>query len=390
MLFLYTSAMPGAPALSETSGTMLNVLDACLVTGFNLQPLAGIEVTAGVATATVTAGHGLLRPVRCKISGHGSLNGLYPVTGTPSATQFTFSVAVPDGSYPGGSVSVAPAGWEKLYPATDKAVYRALDTLSTQTLWRIEQQGIYTYVSGYETMSDIDTGTGQFLKYPSDVRGVKFPHCKSGDLAPRMWWIFATNKAVLIYVASFLTDVAIPAALQGMYFGDFKSLYDADLFSAAVMMYDQTATPPASGSAPFSSSREYFSIRRSISGAIGGVWGMSASIYGDQGASYAGAGSYISPETDNKLVLTPLVLVETPVSGTVGKRLPRGTVEYVWYSGFAMPDDSYYPSGSVFAGDAGTAFEGRYLYPLQIGKPYSGGLSQDNRRVFFDVTELMV
>lgn len=389
MLFLYTSAMPGAPALSETSGTMINVLDACLVTGFNLQPLAGIEVIAGVATATVTAGHGLLRPVRCKISGHGSLNGLYPVTGTPSATQFTFSVAVPDGSYPGGSVSVAPAGFEKLYPDTNRGVYRSLDTLSTQTLWRVEQAGIYTHVSGYETMSDGDTGTGQFIKGPADARGARFIHGRSGDATPRPWWLVATESSVLIYVARYYADPAVHAACNGNFFGDFTPLYSADLFHAAQMYYDFDSVPPNQQSAPFCSTTHYMSLRRGIDGAAVGAWGLSATPFGENNAGIVGANAFIGPATDNKLVLSSVTVIQIPAGAAPSMRLPRGVIPNVLYCPFAMPDDSYYPAGVAFAGDAGTDLEGHYLYPINTGTTYGGTPSVSNRRTFIDVTELM-
>lgn len=52
----FHSAMRGAPVVSGTAGTMISLLDACLITGFGTVTLTGLNVSGGVASATVSAG----------------------------------------------------------------------------------------------------------------------------------------------------------------------------------------------------------------------------------------------------------------------------------------------------------------------------------------------
>jgi hypothetical protein len=53
----FTNFMEGAPQLTNAWGCMVDLLDACLVNGFNLKPITSITSANGTATVTIQAGH---------------------------------------------------------------------------------------------------------------------------------------------------------------------------------------------------------------------------------------------------------------------------------------------------------------------------------------------
>lgn len=164
-----TENMPGAPVLSGTAGALISVLDALLVTGFGLRTATSVTVASGVATVTLASdalNANLLHSV-ILVDGVAApmadLNGEQRVTAATSTT-LQFATAVADGTATGTiTVKSAPAGWEKLYSGTNKAVYRSTDVQSAKHCLRVDDTGTTTArVVGYETMTDVDTGVGPF------------------------------------------------------------------------------------------------------------------------------------------------------------------------------------------------------------------------------------
>ena len=54
----FKSTMQGAPQLPAAWGAMTALLDAVLVSGFNLKSVTTLTSSAGVATLTIASGHG--------------------------------------------------------------------------------------------------------------------------------------------------------------------------------------------------------------------------------------------------------------------------------------------------------------------------------------------
>lgn len=164
-----TENMPGAPVLSGAAGTLISVLDALLVTGFGLRTATSVTVAGGVATVTLASNAlnaNLLHSV-ILVDGVAApmadLNGEQRVTAA-STTTLQFATAVADGTATGAiTVKSAPAGWEKLYSDTNKAVYRSTHVQSAKHCLRVDDTGTMSArVIGYETMTDVDTGVGPF------------------------------------------------------------------------------------------------------------------------------------------------------------------------------------------------------------------------------------
>lgn len=172
----YHSEMAGAPAISGDIGSLIAVLDACLVTGFGNKMVEGVSVSGGVATAQISSGHDFMEGDVLRISGAtpAGLNSdwrLASVTGS-SVSWSVEGCGIPDGAAAGTIMALrAPAGWEKVFEdANGRAAYRSLT--------HADHNGLFLYVDdsllaktarvrGYESMTDIDTGTGPF---PTDAQ----------------------------------------------------------------------------------------------------------------------------------------------------------------------------------------------------------------------------
>ena len=120
----FDSAETGAPTLNNAAGSLIAVLDACLLNGFNLKSIT-INVAGGVATATCN-GHGFSTATGKLVSIAGAtpneLNGLKQIASATSNT-FTFPApGVPDGAATGAiTAKRAPLGWTKVHAAANKA-----------------------------------------------------------------------------------------------------------------------------------------------------------------------------------------------------------------------------------------------------------------------------
>lgn len=142
----FASSMGGAPTLNGTAGSLIAVLDACLVNGFNLKSVDTLTSTNGVATVTINSGHQFEPDQIVLISGcdQNEYNGekkvisvttttlTFAVSGTPASPATTSSTI---------SCKAAPLGWKKTYSNTNLAVYRSGDLLSTRMLLRVDDTG---------------------------------------------------------------------------------------------------------------------------------------------------------------------------------------------------------------------------------------------------------
>lgn len=160
----FDSKMVGTPVMSGTYGTLLAVLDACLVTGFNLKTVDSLVVAGGVATATVSTGHGMALYSVILIAGAtpAELNGEKRVTWIDTNTLKFDATGIADTTATGTiTMKMAPAGWEKPFSGTNKAVFRSPNVECPRHYFRFDDTATMTCkVRGYETMTDVDTGTG--------------------------------------------------------------------------------------------------------------------------------------------------------------------------------------------------------------------------------------
>lgn len=169
----FHSDMVGAPQLTGSNippGELIGLLDACLLNGFNVQTLDSLTYDSGTneATGTVSAGHGFEKYQVILIEGANepAFNGEQRVNFV-DATTFKFTPTQTPPATATGTITAkaAPIGqWEKAFSGTDKAAYRSTDPLATGFYLRLDDSTTARSkaVSGYESMTDVDTGTNSF------------------------------------------------------------------------------------------------------------------------------------------------------------------------------------------------------------------------------------
>jgi hypothetical protein len=176
---VYTSADASAPVLSGTIGTLITVLDACLVNGYGSQ---------------------------------------------------------------------AAAGWTKAYSGTNLAAYR-MDTTSPSTgmYLRVDDTGTTTArIRGYQTMSDINTGT---FTFPTDVQiagGLYLRKSAAASAVARPWMVIADNRAFYMFVFSSQTVYgATSSDDSGIFFGDIITNETTDGYECVLIGSTSTAATGA-------------------------------------------------------------------------------------------------------------------------------------------------
>jgi len=200
----------GAPTLTGAPGAIQAVLNACLVTGYNVSAVDSITRDGTTVTVTVSAGHGLEQGVVVAIAGadQAEYNGEHRITTT---TASTFEFELPESQTPAtpatGTIECrqAPAGWERAFVSGDsqRAAFRSTAVDATGFYLYVDDtnnQGTRrTGVKGYESMTDIDTGANPFPYSPEDDQWVWW--YKGGDeTTARDWALIADDRLFWLYV----------------------------------------------------------------------------------------------------------------------------------------------------------------------------------------------
>lgn len=310
----FSSAMTGAPTCTGQAGSLIALLDACLVSGFGSVTLNSLVVADNVATATYSSGHGFstvasLGPV-ITIAGAtpSGLNGEWRITVT-SSTQFTFATSGISNQTATGTITAkrSPAWFSKVYSGTNLAAYQSNDITSTQFFWRIDDTTAqYAGASAYETMSDINTGTSfSTSKYVTKSN--------TSDTTQRTWYLVSDGATVYFFVQDTTTGYYEPH-----YFGDwipmvvnsYRCLHagttstSSRANSANPLRYigDNSSTYNNSISGRITIARSYTGVANGVSG----CW-MAPNSSNYVGRTISTSESYPSPVT-NGLVCAPLYL----------------------------------------------------------------------------------
>lgn len=255
----YDSTMTGAPTCTGQVNKLVLLLDACLQDGFGTVTLSTLVVAGNVATAYVAGGHnlggmigGLIGPV-IRIAGasitegdHTGLNRDWRVSSIADSTHFTFVTEGIGNQTASGTITAAraPAGWTKVYSGTNKGGYRANAIAGNRLYLRVSDAGAgssaYARVLGYESMSDVDTGTNGF---PTETQfsGGLYVHKSNGTTGATHPWRLWADHAAFYFVCN-PTDEADP--YTGLFFGDSAAPVSPDPFSAGIIG-DPETTPGA-------------------------------------------------------------------------------------------------------------------------------------------------
>lgn len=293
----FFSTMTGVGTMHNAAGTMITVLDQFLVDGFGTVTAASLVVSSNVATVTVNAGHnfamcGNTGPV-ITIAGAtpSALNREWRIASVTSSTVFTFVTADIADQTATGTITAtrSPAGWSKVYSGTNKAVYRAPDGL--RFYLRVLDDNSSNYharVRGYESMSDVDTGTGPF---PTDAQisgGVYFYKAQSAS-GQSPFFMAADRRGFYFFSDSvrngdwsggmFFTDLIADISTDNFY-SHLCAAETVTVNTKLATLYDATAGYLA---------RSYTQLSGSTTGYRGGPKILTGSGYGSYACDYPSA-----------------------------------------------------------------------------------------------------
>lgn len=268
----FSSTMSGAPSLTRAANTLIPVLDACLINGFGGVTLSSLIINNNIATATVNAGHGFSMYYGSAVTGpviliqganNTLLNNEFRIASVPSSTEFTFYTSGISNQTATGTITAkrAPLGFGSDYSATNIKTYRSSIITSSRPYLRVDDSGTQNAsVNGFISMSDVNTGIGQFPAATSYLYKIDSARSSSP------WHLFGDTHCFYLVV---LTNNANTIHAGGMFFGDFTNpFYQADGYASGLI-----AGPSGSNTSLYNigTSGSYESISRSYTQAAGAV-----------------------------------------------------------------------------------------------------------------------
>lgn len=316
--YYYTQAGSTVGQISGQAGALITLLDSLLQTvanggGFNSKTINSLAVDANVATVVTSTPHALAVDDIIGITGcnESVFNNEFRVASITNSTTFTFAVTTATASATGSPVlKIAPLNWEKVYSGTNKAVYRSLDLGSNKIYLRIDDSATtYATVTTYETMSDVDTGTGA----GSPVYWVK---SSTANSTARAWYLFGDTKRFYLMVAWHAT---YPTWCAGYAFGDIASVKAGDAYNT--MLMGHSASAPTNSTT--SQSLTYIGVANQTAGqylarshtqvgsAVAFFKGSPVVPGATAQMGYGSQVSYVANLADNGVHLVPLDIYET-------------------------------------------------------------------------------
>ena len=210
----YVHTNTNAPQLQNAFGSMINVLDACLVNGFGSQTVSTLTASGTTVTATFGSAHNFMQYQVIKITGatQAEFNGEHRILTVPNANSITFQLAAaPSVTTATGTItaSLPPLGWEKPFSSSNpsgggKAAYRSSNLLlPSRPFLRVVDELDPAYTATYakyakvgivEDMTDIDTMLGVQAPYDAASPSKNWVGTGSGTTAYNGWakWFYAS------------------------------------------------------------------------------------------------------------------------------------------------------------------------------------------------------
>lgn len=213
----YVHTNNNAPQLQNAYGSMINVLDACLIDGIQIGVVSSLTASGNTVTATFGAAHNLMRYQVIKITGANQpeFNGEHRILTIPNSSSLTFELAsAPSVTTATGTISASlpPLGWEKPFSSSNpngggKAAYRSLNLLSpSRPFLRVVDELDPAYTATYakyakvgivEDMTDIDTMLGVQAPFDAASPDKNWVGTGSGTTVINGWarWYYARSSA---------------------------------------------------------------------------------------------------------------------------------------------------------------------------------------------------
>lgn len=184
----FTSDNSNAPQLQNASGSMITLLDACLVTGIQVGVINSLSSTGLEATAVFGLPHNLKKYQVVRVSGatQAEYNGDFKIKQVVNATTIKFelnnvaSVANASGTI---NCMLAPLNWDKPFSSSTalgggRAAYRSKDeTLPNRPFLRVVDERISSYGINYAKYAKV--GIAEEMTGIDVMQGVQAPYIAS-------------------------------------------------------------------------------------------------------------------------------------------------------------------------------------------------------------------
>lgn len=196
---VYSHDEQGAPTLNNAPGSLISVLKACLVTGFNNVGISSVSISGNVATVVTNANHGLVVGRRVTVEGVSvtAANGAKTVSTVPSATSFTFPCTNADASESPVSASVkrTPLGWVEQFSKPNVSMFKSSDLTSYGQSLRIDDSAGFDVRSfGVINPTSVDDYGARFPRTTQVTAGDSYWTKGMGNSAAKKWWVVGDEK----------------------------------------------------------------------------------------------------------------------------------------------------------------------------------------------------
>ena len=214
----YVHTNNNAPQLQNAYGSMINVLDACLVNGINIGTISSLAASGTTVTALFSSLHNLMQYQVIKITGanQSEFNGEHRILTVPNAQSVTFELAAaPSTTIATGTItaSLPPMGWDKPFSSVNpngggKAAYRSTNLLlPSRPFLRVVDELDPAYTATYakyakvgivEDMIDIDTMLGVQAPFNSAYPDKNWVGTGNGASAINGWakWYYSRSGPI--------------------------------------------------------------------------------------------------------------------------------------------------------------------------------------------------
>ena len=212
---LYVHTNNNTPQLQNAYGSIINVLDACLVNGINIGAISSLTASGTTVTALFSSAHKLMQYQVIKIVGavQDEFNGEHRILTVPNSNEVTFEIAAAPSVATATGVleaSLPPLEWEKPFSSVNvngggKAAYRSTNLLlPSRPFLRVVDELDPAYTATYakyakvgivEDMTDINTMLGVQAPYDAALPNKNWSGTGSGSSAYNGWakWYYASS-----------------------------------------------------------------------------------------------------------------------------------------------------------------------------------------------------
>lgn len=246
----FSSDMGGSPAGGKEAGELIELLKACLITGFNITPVVSLtfDSTSELVTAEVGQGHGFLKYQVISITGadQAQFNGDFRVmSATSTAIAFAPSDTPTASTATGSQIEIKAApvgGWEIVAEDVDR--YRAAFRSTSE-----KGNGLILHVQNdhWETASDdrwdsyLSSFRPQFgakVKIAYGMESIDTYEALAEARWPIGWdysedgreWLLVGDDRLLFYTSRY----AKKSQRSTVMYGDFESTVPGDSFNTLI------------------------------------------------------------------------------------------------------------------------------------------------------------